>query len=227
MVVSDGKSQKTVYQNAKFTETFGYTIEEIPGAREWFLLAFPDAEYRNYILKNWAKDMEGLHKDNVSVRTKEAKVRCKDGSTRIIITSISWLGDYHVMVFYDITERKQVEEELRRVGETYRSLIEIVNDAVWEVDRNLIVTYVNPQLYETLGLKRDDIVGKHPTDLMSSEMAESFTKAVMPIVAERKPFKRYVFKFMRADNSEIIAEVSGIPIFDENWGVSGVSWRGP
>ncbi len=216
MVVSDGKSQKTVYQNAKFTKTFGYTIEEIPGAREWFLLAFPDAEYREHIQKGWAKDMEALHKDGVSVRTKESRVRCKDGSTRIIITSISWIGDQNVMVFYDITERKRVEEELRRAGETYRTLVELVNDAVWEVDKNMVVTYVNPQLYETLGLKRDDTVGKSPTALMSPEMAESFSKAVMPIVAMRKTFRRVIFKFMRADNREIIAEVSGAPIFDEN-----------
>ncbi len=216
MVIADGKSQKTVYQNKKFTETFGYTIEEIPGAREWFLLAFPDAEYRNYILKNWAKDMEGLHKDNVSVRTKEAKVQCKDGSTRIIITSISWLGNYNVMVFYDITERKQVEEELRRAGETYRTLVELVNDGIWEVDKNLVITYVNPQLYESLGLKRDDIVGKSPTAVMSPEMAESFSKAVMPIVAMRKTFRRIIFTFVRADKREIIAELSGAPILDEN-----------
>ena len=215
MAVSDGKTQKTVYQNAKFTEIFGYTIEEIPGAREWFLLAFPDPEYREFILKGWAQDMALLHKDRI-VRTKESRVRCKDGSTRIIITSISWMGDQQVMVFYDITERKRAEEELRRAGEAYRALVELVNDAVWEVDRNLIVTYVNSHLYETLGLKRDDIVGKSPMALMSPEVAESFLKTVMPIIASQKSFKRHVFSFMRGDHREITAEVSGTPIFDEN-----------
>ncbi len=216
MVVSDGKSQKPIYQNAKFTEIFGYTIEEIPSAHEWFLLAYPDAEYRNFILKNWAKDMELLYKERVCVTTKESKVRCKDGSTRIIVLSISWMGDQNIMVFYDITERKLAEEGLRRAGETYLSMLELVNDGVWEVDRDLVVTYVNSQICEKLGLQRDDIVGKTPMVIMPPGMAEFFSKAVMPILAMRKPFKRAVFKFMSGNGHEIIAEVSGTPIFDEN-----------
>ena len=52
--------------------------------------------------------------------------------------------------------------------------------------------------------------------LMSPEEAESFLKSVMPIIASRKSFKRHVFTFMRGDHREIIAEVSGTPIFDEN-----------
>jgi PAS domain S-box-containing protein len=125
-------------------------------------------------------------------------------------------GNMICMIARDITERKSKEDEFHKAEETYRSLIELINDGVWEVDRNLVVTYVNPQLYGMLELKQEDVVGKSLMDIFSPEAAELFSKSIMPMIAERKPFKNVILGFVCGHHSKIHAEVSGIPLFDEN-----------
>ena len=143
-----------------------------------------------------------------------------DKEKRVVLLNYSPIrsekGNMICMIARDITERKGKEEELHKAEETYRSLVELINDGVWEVDRNLVVTYVNPQLYGMLELKQNDIVGKSLMDIFLPESAQFFSKSIMPIIAERKPFKSIILEFVCGQHSEIMAEVSGIPLFDEN-----------
>jgi PAS domain S-box-containing protein len=214
MVISDGKCQNTFYINAKFTETFGYTMEDVPIASEWFNLAYPDEEYRSYILKNWAKELDVAVNNKAGHMTKESTVRCKDGSTRIVITSASSIDDQIILVFQDITEQKKVEDALRRAEERYRTMVESVSDVIWETDASLVITYVNHQASDALGLKPEDIVGKTTQELMTPEEGRRFTNAIAPYASERKPFNRLVFRYAGRDGKESDAEVSGTPIFD-------------
>ena len=77
MIVSAGMYHETIYVNAKFTETFGYTLKDLPGPDEWFLLAFPDENYRDHILKNWAVLFEKAIKNKTTFTTKEATIGVK------------------------------------------------------------------------------------------------------------------------------------------------------
>lgn len=70
------------YLNQKFIEMFGYTLEDIPTDREWFLKAYPDEEYRRKVISTWTQDL----KDSESglSRPRTFRVRCSDGSAKII-----------------------------------------------------------------------------------------------------------------------------------------------
>lgn len=143
-----------------------------------------------------------------------------DREKRVVLVNYSPIcsqkGNMICMIARDITERNREEEEQHRVRDTYRSLIELVNDGIWEVDRNLVVTYINPQLCAMVEKKEDDIIGKSLIDILSPEAAEVFSKSIIPIMTARKKFRNVVFKFISGHHREIMAEISGIPVFGEN-----------
>ncbi len=70
----------------------------------------------------------------------------------------------------DISDRKRMEDALRESEERYRSLIEVMPDAV-VVHRNGVIAYVNPACVRIAGGKRqEDFVGR-PLDLFVSPRA--------------------------------------------------------
>lgn len=46
----DGKVE---YINKKFTELFGYTLDDIPTIEHWYRLAYPDEAFRHEVIGNW------------------------------------------------------------------------------------------------------------------------------------------------------------------------------
>nr|NIQ78405.1 PAS domain S-box protein [Anaerolineae bacterium] len=62
--------------------------------------------------------------------------------------------------FQDITERMQVEEALRQSEEKYRDLVEEVNDVIYAIDTNGVITYVNPAIESFLGYSPSEVIGR-------------------------------------------------------------------
>jgi len=48
------------YINHKFTEIFGYTLEDIPTGKLCFKVAYPDLEYRKEVISIWLNDLSGV-----------------------------------------------------------------------------------------------------------------------------------------------------------------------
>ena len=57
-VVTRGSMHKNELVNLKFTELFGYTLEDVPDEASWWLLAYPDEAYREAIKSEWRRRIE-------------------------------------------------------------------------------------------------------------------------------------------------------------------------
>jgi len=77
-----GKDGRYRYLNRKFTEIFGYILEEIPTGREWFRKVYPDQEYRRQVIWTWINDQKETKVGEARPRT--YVVKCKDGSEKTI-----------------------------------------------------------------------------------------------------------------------------------------------
>jgi len=98
------------YINPRFSETFGYTIEDIPTLKDWFQCVFPDPAYRQRIVECLK---EALDK-TASAHGIEVEMTCKDRSVRHIEFFRTRMGSKTLAVFNDLTERRQMEEERRK-----------------------------------------------------------------------------------------------------------------
>jgi two-component system cell cycle sensor histidine kinase/response regulator CckA len=78
----------------------------------------------------------------------------------------------------DITERKRVEEELRRLSARHETLLASVPDIIMEVDSNKVYTWANRPGYDFFG---DDVIGKEAADYFEGKQ-ETYS-AVQPVFA--------------------------------------------
>ena len=99
--------------------------------------------------------------------------------------------------------------------EKFRRLVECNNDLVWEVDENVLYTYLSPVTYDLWGYRPDELIGKTPFDIMAPEEAGRVKGIFGPISARREPFTLLENTVLHKDGYQIVIETSGMPVFDE------------
>jgi len=151
----------------------GYSREEVLGHKKIWSWLLPDNEYRKQVADSVSEAVQqGRAEQDV-----EAKIRRKDGETRIISWSERNLLDEHgkvigsVSIGRDITKRKQVEEALRQSEQGLRRVTDNMLDMVVETDLQGVCKYASPSCKHIMGYDPRDLMGRclfdfvHPEDL--------------------------------------------------------------
>ncbi|WP_419768645.1 diguanylate cyclase [Arcobacter sp.] len=97
------KDGEIEYVNHKFTELFGYTIEDIPTLMVWFIKAFPNKQYRENLIIPWNNKVIKSFNEKQQPPELEATITCKDGTNRRTLIRLSWIGEKRLSNFSDIT----------------------------------------------------------------------------------------------------------------------------
>lgn len=121
--MSTGIEQKAEYMNPTFANLFGYTLKDIPSVESWWPLAYPDPTYRRQIEQEWQRRVEDALKNQAAIEPMEATVTCKDGSTKYISWGYINIGEQSWAFGLDLTELKQVEEELKQHRNNLEKLV--------------------------------------------------------------------------------------------------------
>ncbi|MEA1939784.1 MAG: PAS domain S-box protein, partial [Candidatus Caldatribacteriota bacterium] len=136
--------------NTRFTELFGYSLEEIKGKNINEGMIFPQ--------NNTIKESEELTKLALKgkVVTRETIRKKKDNSLISVIISVAPViteGQYKgVVAFYqDVTESKKIREELQKSKEGYQLLLENQDDLVTKIDPDGRYLFVSPSYCHAYG----------------------------------------------------------------------------
>ncbi|MDH5571063.1 MAG: PAS domain S-box protein [Gammaproteobacteria bacterium] len=198
-----------------FTIT-GFTTDEIINSPELisrFFHCLPDrynsGKHQCPILKGMPTNCEfsALHKSGKVLWLNQRCTITRDENQQAIAVK---------GIITDISERKATEEALRESEKRYRDLLESSPDWVWEVDANATYTYVSPKIYDLLGYRPEEIIGKTPFDLMPESEALRVSKDFTKIAENKLPFFNLETTNLHKNKQKVVLETSGVPIIADN-----------
>ncbi len=115
----------------------------------------------------------------------------------------------------EIAKRRRAEEALCTSEVKYRNLVEKSSDWMWVVDHEGIYTYSNPKVWDILGYKPEEVIGKTPFDLMPPEGISEVAGIFGGYIATHEAFSGLVNINLHKDGRPVVLETSGEPVFDE------------
>lgn len=127
----------------------------------------------------------------------------------------------------DITERKQLEKALRENEKKLRNITDTMGEGIYVMDKQGVVTFVNPAASELLGYAEEDILGRIGHDLfhVHNQQGKKVPLKHCPIyhaVSQGKTYRDEDF-FQRRDKSIFPVEVIGSPMWENGQVVGSVN----
>ncbi len=147
----------TTFINNRFEQLFGYQLSEIPTLDHWWQKAYPDVDYRSWVMAHWGAAVERALNEGVDIEPFEYNVSCKDGTVRIIAFSGLCFTDSFMAVGIDVTERKQIENALRESEFRWKFAIEGSGDGLWDWDVANSTVFFSKRWKEMLGFAENEI----------------------------------------------------------------------
>jgi PAS domain S-box-containing protein len=158
MMILRQPQNETEIINHEFIRVFGYSIQDVPDLAHWWLVAYPDHAYREAIKAEWQGCMI---KSTIKGECEpvESTVRCKDGSSRIVESHFSSLGESPVISFIDFTDRQRAESALRESEERFRLLANVAPVMIWMTDPQKACDYFNETFLDFTGRSLETELG--------------------------------------------------------------------
>ncbi len=170
ILMMDDKGGITFWNDAA-ERIFGYTRREAMGRILHELLAPP--RYHAAYHKGLAR-YRGSGEGNVLGRTLEMSAFRKNGEEfpiELSISAISLQGAWHAIgIVRDITRRKQVEDEMRKLSRA----VEQSPSTVVITDPEGNIEYVNPKFTQLTGYTPEEVIGENPRLLKSGDHPPEF-----------------------------------------------------
>ncbi|OPY26095.1 MAG: aerobic respiration control sensor protein ArcB [Methanocella sp. PtaU1.Bin125] len=144
-----------------------------------------------------------------------------DLSARVPVSGNDEAAQFARMVNSTLDALETSRQQLAQSESKYRSLVESINDVVWEMDSDLRFTYVSPKVREVLGYQPEEVRGKTPFDLMEPKEKTRLGPAITNMISRRGLFELVEFSMIRRDGSKAELEISGLPVTDASGRITG------
>ncbi len=215
MVVSRGAMQRVEVINDKFTNLFGYTMEDMPDVEHWWPLAYPNEDYRERTKSEWETKIGAALQNQREIEPMEARVTCKNGAQKDIEFHVSTLGDAFLVSFVDLTARKAAEVALRASEERFRLAAEAGRMYAYEWDLKSNVVIRSAECRNVLG---SEALLQAPLEAIKGNIEpgdlQQIGKAIASLNAENST-SRVSYRSRKTDGTEIWLEQSFRGYFDK------------
>ncbi|MBN2325425.1 MAG: PAS domain S-box protein [Spirochaetes bacterium] len=116
-----------------------------------------------------------------------------------------------VAVYDDITEKKRIEEELKKSEERFRAIAERSFDAIFIVTREGEIEYVSPAIERIIGFSPKELAGRRFLEFVPQEEHTKANGMVSGILAGRI-VEGFLLTMQKKDRTAIYIEVNASPI---------------
>jgi PAS domain S-box-containing protein len=141
--------------NDTFLKHTGFTLEDTIGKTVFDINLWKNTQDRNNVLSILSKG-QGLY-------NREIVFRHKNGELHNYVYSAETIHmhgmDYLISIFFDITERKKLEDDLRHSEEMYKTIFERTGSALAIIDHDIIIL-TNNGFCKITGYTREQLEGK-------------------------------------------------------------------
>jgi len=174
----------TEYVNRRMASMLGYTPAEMLGTE---FLGFVAEDLRESVrgyLERCRHD--GLGHTDLPLRSREGTLLWLIASTHSEPVG-SGQGPCLVCIMTDITERKRLEESLRKTEGHYRVLAETAEDHIFVINRDDRVEFVNKAAARQLRSVPEEVIGRRRVDIFPPEVAERQGRGLQHVFNSGKP----------------------------------------
>jgi sigma-B regulation protein RsbU (phosphoserine phosphatase) len=210
MVINDMDKRITMV-NPAFEKLFGYSREEAIGGSLEELISPP------------AKSDES--KDLVTVvmqrrASREVKRKRKDGSLVDVemFAAPFFVGGerFGYLAFYtDISERLKAESDLEKTQTTLSGVLDTLQDAYFEADRNGIITFANRAFWEVLGYSgKENVLGRSFRRFIATDSVRSVYERFGWLYQTGRLLEPFDYNYRRKDGSISAAEMVVSPMIE-------------
>jgi PAS domain S-box-containing protein len=173
--------------NARFVQTFGYTHEDVPTLNEWWTLAYPDPDYRHWVMETWEAAVQRAAEEKRDAEPVEYRVTCKSGEVRTVVISGSFLDDNFLATFFDVTDRKRAEEVLQEESTLRRQLFEQSPDGILIIDpQTARFLDFNTAAHRQLGYSREEFAKLGIVDVEAVETEKDTKMRIEGVLRDGK-----------------------------------------
>jgi PAS domain S-box-containing protein len=209
------------FANQKFCQSIGRPLEELIGKTDFDL--FPPELAAKY------------HRDDLRVITTRENldtVEAHQGPrgerlfVHVIKTPLYDAAGNVIGVqgiFYDVTQRKRIEEELAYERDLLRALLDYIPDRIYFKDVNCRFMRCSQSMARRLGLADPrEVIGKTDFDFHPAEQAQEFYNDEQRILLTGQPLINKLEKQEDVEGKEIWASVTKVPIYTQSGTISGL-----
>jgi len=107
-----------------------------------------------------------------------------------------------------ILEKQRIENHLKKSEEKYRTILESIEEAYYEVDIAGNLTFFNSSLSIILGYSEDELMGMNNRQYLDEENARKVFIAYNLVYKTKNPYKAFDWELIRKDGSRGYVETS-------------------
>jgi sigma-B regulation protein RsbU (phosphoserine phosphatase) len=212
--------------NAALARIYGYS------SPEELIQSVTDIGRRLYIEEGRRAEFIRLMQEHDTITGFESPIYRKDGSVIWISENCRVIRDAQGRLLYyegtveDITQRRQVEEDLRNSEALYHSLVETLPQNIFRKNPQGRFTFGNQQFCKIVGRPLAEIVGKTDFDFFPRELAEKYQRDDRRVLETGKPYDT-VEEHQPPGRDKIYVQVVKTPLYgaDGNiMGLQGIFW---
>ena len=205
-IVSLDIEGRVTYASPAVERMFGYRPEEMIQKR--FHNFVPDSEIPKAL--EMIAGMKSVQNLQMEFARKDGALCTVEANASPILRDGKIVG--YQAAYRDITERKEMEEALRRSEERYRTILDDMEESYYEADLVGNLTFVNDSVCRVLGYSREELIGMNNRAYMNQENAKLAYETYSEVYRTGESAEWFTWEVLRKDGERRFIEGGVYPL---------------